>query len=198
MKDSDYRSGKARVREVLIGPIEAEGLRKRRETTRDQHGEFLEALAGRLAYMTEEGLRTLRPFILQNAGGKGRNTWPGLAPIANMAEAIERRPVELNEGCVRYMRSAAGRRAWEVSPARAVALVRYLFTTKRPPSAGGEVQISRWQDEYERGERRVLEFIDNGKADANDRAWHENYRQMVDRARALVEGVELPGERDAA
>lgn len=122
-----------RVQAALIDPLTEIGLRRAQGVTVEQHAAFIARLAMRLAYLDEEPLGVLREVVVRNAQGPRRDVWPSEASILSWAHALQPPPAGDSRLVVSYMRSAAGRRAWEEAPELALALQRHLRQAGRPP-----------------------------------------------------------------
>lgn len=125
--------GRTRVRELLIKPLEARGLKRKRGAKADDHAKAVERLVERLAYMTPGGLRALAEVVERLADGPLRNEWPAELTVVRFADGIEKAPPPSDRLLTSYMRSAAGRAAWAESPFLASELARYLVKLRRPP-----------------------------------------------------------------
>ena len=125
--------GRTRVRTLLVEPLEAQGMRRKASVTVEAHRERMGKLAERLAYMSPSGLQALREVLARLGEGPRRDVWPSDLVILRYAEGIETPPPAGNRLLTSYMRSAAGREAWDRSPFEAAELARYLVRVKRPP-----------------------------------------------------------------
>jgi len=178
MRRDEIREGRERVETCLIAPLREMGLRKQRRQTAEALEEMFERLRARLSYMSGSGLETLREAVLRQALGKARNLWPDEATIYGFARVLEAPPVTHSPLVVSYMRSAAGRAAWERCEFEAAALLSYL---KRFGAPG---QYSWRQIEEMAAERRErlarAEQYTPAKAEALWREWQAE-RRMVER-----------------
>ena len=180
------RVRRERVRRLLIDPLVARGLRKRKGVSAEDHALFLERVERRLAYLPEHHLATLVEVLERNADGANRTCWPGEASIVAWAAGLMP-PPDANSRLVRsFLASAAGLRAWEEDPAVAVALWVYLRQFGRPPLEGDwpglRVQAREWL-----GKRaRAVEARDAGRIGAEQAGWLEASDALLDRVRGLV------------
>jgi hypothetical protein len=136
--------------------------------------------------MSDSALKVLRFAIAENAGGKTHTEWPRILLIVNMANAIQKKPPELSRLVTSYMRSAAGRDAWALSPIRAWALAKYLSSCKRPPDDGGWRTIERWQSERTEMLAQKQRAVTNGASTSRDHEWLDKHDHVIERTRALV------------
>ena len=111
MEGQELREGKARVRAVLIDPLEAGGMQRRSGQKVEDHAAVLASLEARLAYMTEASLAALAEVVERHAGGSRQDRWPGEVPICNWARRIQEPPASESRLVRSYLQSGAGRRA---------------------------------------------------------------------------------------
>ena len=78
--------GRTRVREILIRPLEAKGLRRKRGVKAEDHAKTVERLVERLAYMTPDGLEALAEVVHRLAGGRARDEWPSEQVVLRLAD----------------------------------------------------------------------------------------------------------------
>lgn len=196
MDKSSYEAGKAQALELVVEPLKRDGMRKPHRMRTPDYEAFLDQVAGRLAHLTPEGCATARGLIFEVAAGSRKTVWPELLEIAGIGHAVEPRPLGLNDGARRFLRSAAGRAAWDAGEPRAVALCRYLERMKRPPiDAGGWRQIDGWQAEIVQRLAALERAEAHGFATERELAWREHHRAAVSKARAYIFEE---GARDAA
>lgn len=165
---------RTRVRKLLIEPLAEKGLNRANGATVEQHAAMTERLVRRLAYMSPEGLRMLEEQVEQLAEGKRRDRWPAEVTVVNLARRIERPPAAESRIVPSYMRSAAGRRAWEEDPLLAAELLRHLLSTRLPPA---DWQWAKMREAAEYRRRRI----------AGARMRREEGRETEEDARRLDE-----------
>lgn len=188
MDAEELKIGKERVREHLIEPLKALGLKRKRSTTVADHEAGLDSVVNRLAYMREENLIALREVALGMAGGKAKNEWPAPALFINQAKLLQVPPPSDSPMVTSYMRSAAGRRAREGS--YHVELYLELKAGRVPSS---EWAMNRIREQARDNRRRVVlvsERQERGSAVESDAAWLNWYRGVSERAEALVPEVQ--------
>lgn len=183
-------SREARVRRVLIEPLQAQGLRRRRGVTAGDHAAWLDRLARRLAYLGEGHLAVLAESIAANAGGADRAEWPSEVSICNWAAALETPPDEDLRLVPSYLRSAAGRSAWEEGPEVAVALRAHLRRFRRPPVGGDWPMIRKQAAEWAHRQALIAEALQAGRATAEQVAQRDAWVATVDRVRSMVFAAE--------
>lgn len=182
MRREEIKAGRAAVETRVIDPLRAMGLRKQKRQSAADLEAMFERLRARLSYLSADALEALREAVLRLAGGARRNLWPDEATIYAVARQIEPPPVTHSPMVVSYMRSAAGRAAWDRDEFEAAALLCYL---KR----GGVPREHSWrvitEDAAERRERiERAELYDPKRAEALRLEWQAE-RATVER---LVRG----------
>ncbi|MEO0623127.1 MAG: hypothetical protein AAF183_12950 [Pseudomonadota bacterium] len=146
-----------RVRDHLIKPLLADGLRKARATPSEQHDAFLEKLEKRLNWMSAAGLDALRVSIIDLAEGRSRNVWPSWATIWNTARVLERPPADRHDMVMSYLRSEVGMRALDASPWHPVAL-RWFLVEFGPLRASGTQECWRTKKINDRARQLAREW----------------------------------------
>lgn len=177
---------RTRVRKLLIEPLEAMGLRRKRNVRAEDHAKAVERLVEALAYMSPDGLAALRSVVERLADGPLRNEWPPELVVKRFAWGIEQPPPRTDRLVTSYMRSAAGKRAWEECPFLASELVRYLLRWRRPPLDpawdGMRARAAERRRDFGAAERREEE----GRDSEADRQVLAEWRGVRERVRALV------------
>ena len=187
---------RARVRVLLIDPLDGLGFRRKASATVAEHQAAMESLADNLAYMSDTGLRALSEMLRTKGEGAARNIWPASATIYALAELIERRPIEELPGCLRWFRSVEGPRA--LAAGTLVETWSYFHRMKRPPVHMGRELAQRAAEN-----RRRLQIIDErsvaGVATVEEIEWARGYRDRLAYCEALVRGAgDAQGEGVAA
>lgn len=203
MDRAEIRKGKERVRDMLITPLEADGMCRTKKTV-SEHEAFLEKVERAACYMSPEGLGTLRFAVSSMAKlcskcGR-REGWPSVQAIRSQAHSIEQPPVELHPMIISYMKSKAGQWAWSQSEDMAIALVAYMSQRGRVPDKknGGWSVVSRDAEEIRRRANLRRALIKEDRADQEDRDAQARYEAAKDRARDLVFGEFDQAEEEAA
>ena len=176
---------RARIRMLLIDPLEALGFRRKTSTTVAEHQAAIDSLADNLAYLSDTGLRALCEMLRTKGEGTARNIWPAPATVYALAELIERRPLEELPGCLRWFRSVEGPRAQAAGTL--VETWSYFHRMKRPP-----VHMARDLAQRAADNRRQLQIIDERAAadvaTAEELAWARGYRDRLAYCERLVRG----------
>lgn len=174
---------RARVRRLLVDPLQAIGFRRARSVTVEDHQATLDSLCDNLGYLSDAGLVALREMLQTRGEGAARNIWPATATIYGLAELLERRPVEELPGCLRWFRSVEGPRA--AAAGTLVETWSYFHRMKRPPVHAGRELAQRAADN-----RRRLQIIDEraqaGVATDDELAWARGYRERLAYCQSLI------------
>lgn len=186
------QTGRARVRERLIAPLQAQGMRFKHGTSDKVAKGRLAAIADDLAYMSDGPLAALRTWLESHGEGSARCFWPSRITINSVAEAFEPRPLEELPALARWFASNAGRVAQGED--RLVAEYEFFRTHKRPPIHDGErakitAKAEDWRRQVELTRDRLRRAVPVGE---HDRA----FLQWYDRRLAHVTG--LLSQEDAA
>lgn len=180
-------SGPARVRRVLIAPLERDGLRRSRRATVEDHAAFLHRLEERLAYLDEDKLAVLAEIVARLGQGPARDEWPTLVVIASVAADLAPPPDEDGRLVVSWMASAAGREAWAEAPEVAVALAKHLRRVGMPPKEFHWVAIRREAAEWRRRADVLAERRRSGwETGPEDAAFLKGLDAARERTRRLV------------
>lgn len=187
--ESAEESGRARVRRVLIGPLEQGGMRRKRGVSVDEHRGFLGWVARHLAYMTEDELRALRSGLERMGVGPSGDVWPSPQTIVTIGNAIRSPRLDDCELTTSWMKSRAGAAAWEESPLIAVALLDFFAKRRRGrrPPAEFEMRAIREAGEVaaKRLEAAKARIVD-GEARVGDRQLVEGCEREIAEARRFV------------
>jgi len=182
---SEYQQ-RQRVAEMLIEPLEAEGMVRQRGVKVEDHEKWLENLKSRLAYLEPVNLRAVRHSIARAAGGKRRNRWPAILSITNWAHDLQRPPDNDNRMVTSYMASAAGQMAWDRGPEYAVALRMHLRRVRMVPNAYTWQKINANAEEM----ARRAEYIEDATARAveteAEKQWLAGFRDAIEIVKKLV------------
>lgn len=187
MSDQDDTTATARamVRQLVIEPLREMGLRRPAGVTVDGHKAELDQLVQRLAYLDGGELEALREAVLDLAGAGGR--WPRLSTVLAQARSIRPAPPGFDPKVVRYMRSAAGRRASEGGYAGPL-----LTWLCRNPGVPSDYSLGKIREQADDETRRRVRLRERLAADCDiapdDRRWLEGTARRDEQARALVEG----------
>jgi len=179
----DLKDGKARVRRVLIEPLEAV-LALEKGMTRARHEQGLAHLEAVLAYMDEGDLDALRQGIQETCARARTDRWPSKQSVLNAAAALCPPPASDSDMVRSFMRSRAGRTAlsegWHVE----------LYLTLKdgkPPLTDAAYQVLRARAVERAAElERARDRIRRGAARDGDGRTVEDWTRLDGRARALI------------
>jgi hypothetical protein len=176
-------TGKARVRLVLIEPLEQGGMKRARGVTAQGHDAFLDKVASELRHMSEDALKGLREYLITVAGEKC--VWPRLNFVLAKAWALEPKPPRNSDYAKSIVRSAMGRAA------KAGGYLPELFSEARrlgPPSTKLQVaKLEQLAEDNRHLERVIEQRRARGIERPEDNAWLAHYRKWHDAANKIVD-----------
>lgn len=181
-------TGRRRIRRILIQPLLERGLTRPRNMRAEDFEIAKTRIADRLVWITDEIAETLVDMSGREAPSRSRD-FPTEDWLNRTARELAKAhgidvPVDLPKKVTTYLRSVAGRNAWENGPHHAMALYRWLMT--HPGVPAGEracSDILAFAEEYDRD--LAVNMREGGET------WLEAYRQR----RALVESLVYPDGR---
>jgi hypothetical protein len=179
----DLKDGKARVRRVLIEPLEAM-LALEKGMTRARHEQGLARLEAILSYMSDGDLEALRNGIEGACRTARSDRWPAKMSIEIAAAAISKPPESDSDMVRSFMRSSAGRMAL----AEGFHVELYLtLKDGKPPMTDAAYQMLRARAVEKSAElERARDRIRRGVARDGDSRIVEQWMRLDARARALV------------
>lgn len=183
--ESSPLTGRAKVRALLIEPLEADGLQRPRGKGHDveSHKAFLDRLQDRLAYLDAETLVVLRHVVLRLAEGALQNQWPSLATVLNNAHRLASPPDA--PIVTSWLASVEGPRA--EAGGFLVELHAFLARHGRPPQPRDMERIRDEARENSMRAARLQRRIADGVGLLGDDAgWLDWYERQQDICRAVV------------
>lgn len=137
MSSDDHllKAGRRAVRQRLIEPLQAEGMKRPRGESLDAEKEFLNKVVDRLSYMRADMLDRLLPIIREAASGKNKNCWPDLIVFTNMARHIQAPPDKSDEILYSWLHSRAGAHARDAGTLMATR--KFIKNHRKPPADRG-------------------------------------------------------------
>ncbi|WP_417257367.1 hypothetical protein [Celeribacter sp.] len=176
--------GRARVRALLIDPLEEGGMRKGPRVSVGDHKDAMTKLADRVGYMSDAGLRGLGEYLIKFAGE--RQVWPAMNVILAQAWGMEMPPSKESDYVQSVLSSRLGEEAlrggWHAE----------LLTDmrkKRPVPTG--VYAKKLLAERAQGNRdRAAVYADRikrGVGTDEARAFVDGYAAMKAEAAAIIE-----------
>ncbi len=179
---------RARVRTLLIKPLEDAGLVRPARMKAAEHDAMLDRMQDRLGYLPPDLLVTLAEVVLRLAEGPLRHQWPAWATIWNNACHLMPPPDDESHIMTSWLASREG------PVARAggylVELHEFLRRFGRPPGAHEVSRIKIEADDNRRRVARVKEWVASGAARTDDRQWLDYYLRRQAHCEALVAGGE--------
>ncbi len=193
--EAQNQSGRARVRQMYVAPLVADGLVRPRGVTVADHEAFIARLVDRLSYLPDADLKVLAECTLRRATGKAFAEWPAFATIWNVAQTVCRQPEpdEARHIMTTWLRSRGGPVARDGG--YLVELWRYLRAFGVPPSIAALDMIKREADENRLTRQRLRQKHERDAATASDLDWLDRYARAEDYCLRLVAGGEAA--RDA-
>lgn len=190
MSDGAAENKRARVRRILIEPLEALGFRRNAKIPADVFKTKMANMIDQLVYLSDDSLSALFEMVKSKGQGAGRNLWPEPSMFLSFAELVQPRPIEELPGLLRWFRSVAGQKA--LSAGTLVETWQYFHRHKRPPQlAGGQLQsdANRNHSRCQRTRERMV----RGTANADDVDFLKRYEARLAYCQAIVEGDDLDG-----
>lgn len=191
MDGGEQSTGRARVRALLIEPLEAGGMRKSPRVTVEDHKAMMAKMADRVGYLSDEGLAALGEMLIRYAGEK--LIWPPLNLVMSTAWSIQPQPSDQSSLVQSVLGSRLGEQAlnegWHAELLKAMRLKR--------PVPRGDYALREMREKRDRNQGqfdRARERIDRGVASDDDRGFVEAYGRGREKARELIEaGIEKRG-----
>lgn len=196
-EEQKHKPGRRAVSELLIAPLEAEGMRRKRGQSVQDLERFLERLKDRLAYAAPDTLRGMVPGVKRMAVGPSRDVWPSLLAITNLAHDMQAPPDRSDDVLYSWFHSRAGvtaRRRGTVMAERA-----YIKRRGRPPVAKANAygssrlleDLTEEQRRLDRSVERIRQARANGDAPESDLRWLAGYEEALASIEAIIdEGIE--------
>lgn len=184
-------SKRARVRRMLIEPLQEQGMRFERTVPAETQRKRLDRMADDLAYMCDDALVVLRRCLLRNGEGTAKCFWPKRVSYLGFAHGFESRSIEDDPAMLGWFASAAGKAAQGV-PGRLVAEFEFWCENWRPPVSDKE-----WRAVAAKATKNLnrLAYCEPREAegilrDPDDIAWLKEYRTKAEKvARWIGKGA---------
>lgn len=170
--NAGVKAGPDGVREILIDPLVANGLRRKKSTRVRELEDMFDALSDGLSYMTRGKLAVLANIVSRAATGDDCCIWPAQQFIERQAALLQPKPSKHDLKITSYMRSKAG--VWAYENDFALELHRWLREHSGVPDEGDIVRIKQ-EAQARRGRMaRIQRTIDRGDTPSiADREWQE-------------------------
>jgi hypothetical protein len=180
--------GRARVRALLIDPLEDGGMVRPARVTVDAHKAFLAKVADEIGYLSDLGLTALADFLIRMAGEK--QVWPALNVIKNQAWSLEPRPAHLSAVVTSVLMSRLGEEAlrdgWHAE-------LLLDMRKMRPVPKGDFVkgQLLQRAKDNQKNMRVIDDRAARGVARDGDDRWRAAYLRGQDEAKQIIQsGIE--------
>lgn len=191
MDGGEQLTGRARVRALLIEPLEAGGMRKSPRVTVDEHKVMLAKMADKVGYLSDLQLAALGEYLIKQAGEA--QVWPKLNIILQAAWSLAPEPNDQSAYVQSVLESRLGEQAldegWHAELLKAMRLKR--------PVPRGEYMLREMRDKRARNEGHLntaRDRVRRGVASRDDRAFIEAYQRGRETARAMIEqGIQKRG-----
>lgn len=191
-------TGKEAVRVYVIQHLETAGLKKPKSCKTDSDFDAMKRrLVDFLAYLSEASLKALADQLLSYAVGKDRDLWLSEQIIRQMAEALERRPVEEAPIVTNWLASVEGPRA--LATGHAVEMLRHLRKKRSALMPYDRTMIAEDAERNRRQRQLISERQRDGIDRVEDRQWLAEYAADLRLVEALVaRGDQARAEKQAA
>ncbi len=168
-------SGRARVRHVLMEPLERAGLERRGRMTVADHEAMKERLVAEFAHMQEATLQAVRDLVFRHADGKRGLSWPPEALLRKWGLKLQPKPPRKNPYVATLLASAMGQRALQGGY-----LTELFFVALQLGPPPTRYDVSRMQAKARDAARdiaRIDQLQKEGRASPEDLEWVERYRR---------------------
>lgn len=183
-------SGRARVRAVLLDPIDAAGAKRHGRATLAEHHAMKERLADTFAHMPDTALEGLRDLIFRHLGGKDGLQWPPEAWLRKSALRLCPKPPRANPYVKTLMASAMGQRA--IENGYGAELLSLAIKLGPPPSKYDLAKLARQAQDARREAERIQRLSQDGRALPDDLDWLDSYQRAQILARELSQEKVTP------
>lgn len=176
--------GRALVRQVLLEPLTQGGMQRPRGMSVADHDRMLARLADKLAYLDRDKLAGLAALIIRLSEGKQGGHWPTEVQVLKWAWAMLPPPPSAHTYAQSLIRSAMGRRAMDEG--WVVELYRAALKFGPPPQKYVIGQLQDEASDNQRRRQRVREWIEAGRATADERGWLSAWHRDMQECEALL------------
>lgn len=185
---SEPLMGRARVRALLIDPLEDGGMSRPVRVTVEAHKAFLAKVADEVGYLSDLGLTALSDFLIRIAGEK--QVWPALNVIKNQAWSLEPRPANLSAVVTSVLMSRLGEEALQ-GGWHAELLLDMRKMRPVPTGDFSKGQLLQRAKDNRRNMRVIDDRAARGVARDGDDRWRAAYLRGQDEAKQIIQlGIE--------
>ena len=200
---SDGESNRARVRRILIEPLQQAGMclqRRKGETpadTAERERRYLNGLCDELGYCSDRTLDQLLSWGKVSGEGPKRRHWPARLTFLHHAQAVQPLPVEAIPALASWFGSVAGPRA--MAEGRVIGEFLFIQRYRRPPINDDERRtVALRNGALVHDQERLRDLVRLGRADQADRDMLTWLDDIERRAVDLIEaGEETRAESEA-
>ncbi|WP_147232835.1 hypothetical protein [Phaeobacter gallaeciensis] len=185
-------SGRARVRRVLIEPLEIGGMVRARGVSLTDHQAMLVRLQDKLAYLSEHQLRGMAEFAVFAAKGKAGNVWPDEVLLCRWAYRTQPPPPRKSDYVSSLMCSRAGQVAREAGYHVELFLMARRFGP--PPTRYDQRILQREATENRDKRALVTKQIETGNAFQSDIDWLGWFQRQEGECLAIMDEQEQGAE----
>lgn len=183
---SDGLTGRERVRQVLLQPLENAGCRRRGRMTVADHAAMKERLAAELSHMDADKLAGVRDLAFRWLDGPAGLSWPPEALLRKWALRLQPKPPRscpyVNSLLASEMGQCARREGFLVE------LYALALRLGPPPGRYDLDRLRRRADENRRECERIERRVASGAGAEADIEWLAGYRRAESEALRLVCG----------
>lgn len=181
---------RARVRRLLIEPLEALGMRRGAKMPADVFKTKMNSMIDALTYMSDQRLAVLFEMLKTKGEGRSHDLWPSPATILGIAEFVQPRPIQELPNLLSWFRSVEGPKCLEAGTL--VETWQYFQRNKRPPiHAKQQIEVSAKRHQHRC--QLTRERMGRGTADPDDIRWLQRYEQRQAYCRTIVLGDDEKG-----
>ena len=186
MDSAAQAEGEARVRDLLITPLENRGLAKPAGLTRQAFEDMKHSLCAKLAYMSDLSLQALEETAAASPGGKDRDRFPIANTILAMAGQIQPPGDDASPLIRKVFAEALGRDA--IRDGWAPELLAELRRTRRWPGAFVVHEIKARADDAARQLVRFDEALARGDTlTASEVEWRGRRKAAIEKCRRIAD-----------
>lgn len=182
-EQSDQKlTGRARVRALLIDPLEHGGMQRAKRKAVEDHKADMDKVADRIGYLSDLGLAGLSEYLIRLAGP--RLQWPPVNLILQGAWGIETPPPRESSYARSLLASAKGREAYEGGwHAELLDLAKRMGP---PPNRYSLQQLKESARDNHRRVEVIRDRIERGFGCDDDRRWLDWYQATRAEAEAII------------
>jgi len=201
MSSEGHEPNRARVRRILIEPMQASGMRAQRrkgekpDDIAERERRFLEQLCDDLGYCTDRTLAGVLEWAQVSGDGPARCYWPARVGFLATAQRYQPLPLEELPVLASWFGSVEGPRAR--AEGRVIGEFLFIQKHRRPPLDHERHAVLARCRELADEQMRLRDRDETDRADSGDRARLAWLDEVERRAMALIEAGEAKREERA-